>query len=107
MKDVMWSSDNILVVNAASSKKGGGVNAILSLLQEMIVFQDKVGTAIDAQDLSENKQKLEEFHNRLGEMYESLLDMARGGVQSIRRNPEMEEESQIELSNNSQIQQLP
>ena len=103
----MWSSDNILMVNAASSKKGGGVNAILSLLQEMIVFQEKVRTAMEAQDIAENKQKLEDFHNKLGGMYESLLDMARGGVQSIRQKQDVEDDNSIMLNDPNQIQQLP
>lgn len=101
-----WSSDNILVLTAASThKKGGGVHAVLSLLQDIIAFQDKVTAAVDAQDLGENKQKLEEFQQRLGEMYESLLEMAKGGVQSFRQ-PSPVEKNPVMLNDNT-IQQLP
>jgi hypothetical protein len=100
-----WSQDNILVL-AGTAKKGGGVNAVLSLLQDLIAFQDKVGSTIDAQDLGENKQKLEEFQTRLGEMYESLLDMARGGVRSIRQEPKVGDENPIMMNDNT-IQQIP
>jgi len=100
-----WSQDNILVF-AATAKKGGGVNAILSLLQDLIAFQDKVGSAVEVQDLGENKQKLEDFQARLSEMYESLLDMAKGGVQTIRQ-PQVEESEEPILMDSNTIHQLP
>jgi hypothetical protein len=100
-----FSQDNQLIVEAASAKKGGGVNAVLGLLQEMISFQEKVANAADAQDLAENKQKLEEFQSNLGQMYESLLEMARGGVRSMRQEPE-QEGSPVMMGDNS-IQQIP
>ena len=117
---ISWSNDNILQVSAAV-KKGGGVHAILALLQDVIAFQDKVGATIEAQDMAENKKKLEDFSTRIGEMYESLLEMAKGGVRSIRQNPEegdMEEESMhgrsmrdekpdFTLSDPNVIQELP
>jgi len=99
-----FSQDNILV--SASTKKGGtGVNAVLSLLQDLIAFQDKVGSTIDAQDLGDNKRKLEEFQTRLGEMYESLLEMARGGVRQVRQ--EIKEQKNPIMMNDNTIQQIP
>ena len=105
-ENIMWSQDNILIVQAATNaKKGGGVNAVLGLLQDMLAFQEKVAGAAEAQDLTENKQKLEEFHANLGKMYESLLEMARGGVRSIRQEPEQQQ--MPHMMNTNQIEQLP
>jgi len=102
-----WSQDNILVLTAAASaKKGNGVNAILSLLQDLITFQDKVVSTAEAQDLGENKQKLEEFQERLGEMYESLLGMAKGGVRSIRQDPQIGQEKPPMMNDNT-IHKIP
>ena len=81
----MWSSDNVLVIEAAQNKKGGGVHAVLSLLQDLMAFQDKVSAATEAQDLGDNMQKLEQFSQSLGQMYSSLLEMAKGGVQAVRQ----------------------
>ena len=111
----MWSDDNVLVT-AGTKKTGNGVNAVLSLLQDLIAFQEKVGATVEAQDISENKDRLEDFHEKLGEMYTSLLEMAKGGVQSIRQPvSEMEgmEEEPRDMSkdplmmNDNTIQQLP
>jgi len=102
----MWSNDMILV-QAATVKKGGGVNAILSLLQDLIAFQDKVGAAIEAQDMEENKTKLSDYETKLGEMYESLLDMARGGVRAIRQDAAPENTQDIPMMNDNTIQELP
>jgi len=102
-----FSDNNVLILTAADKgKKGGGVNAILSLLQELIAFQDKVSSAVDAQDLGENKRKLEEFQTRLDEMYGSLLEMAKGGVRSLRQEPKQENKPQFTMNDNS-IQKLP
>jgi hypothetical protein len=100
-----FSSNNILVTASTGSKKSG-VNAILSLLQDLIVFQDKVGSAVDAQEMSENKKKLEDFQNRLGEMYDSLLDMAKGGVKSIRQESPKANVNPVMLNDNT-IHKLP
>lgn len=99
-----FSDDNVLITTAAS-KKGGGTNAVLGLLQDLIAFQDKVASASDAQDISENKEKLENYQSRLDEMYTDLLEMAKGGVRSIRKEKEMEK-TPIMLNDNT-IQSLP
>jgi len=101
-----FSDNNILTLTAASNgKKGGGVNAVLSLLQELIAFQDKVSSAVEAQDLGDNKRKLEEFQSRLDEMYGSLLEMAKGGVRSFRQ--EQKPEKPAFTMNDNTIQRLP
>ena len=81
-------------------------NAVLSLLQDLLVFQDKVGNAAEAQDLGENKQKLEDFQEKLNGMYESLLEMARGGVKAIRQE-EPESEKPPFMMNDNTIEKLP
>ena len=103
----LWSSDNILYTTAATKvQKGGGVNAILGLLQDLLAFQDKVSGTAEAQDMNENRQKLENFQSNLGKMYEELLEMARGGVRSIRQDPEQETKHPIMMNDNT-IQQIP
>lgn len=109
--DIMkeWSQDNILILTAATTKKGNGINSIIGLLQDTIAFQDKIGAAVEAQDLGDNKKKLEDFHQKLGEMYNSLLEMAKGGVRSIRQDPqEMAPGGEAPFTmNDNSIQQIP
>lgn len=101
-----WSQDNILILTAAKNQKeSGGVNAILGLLQDMIAFMGKVQTTAEAQDISENKQKLEDLHNNLVESYGSLVEIAKTGVQSIRQ-PVKSQEQPIMMNDNT-IQQIP
>ena len=101
-----WSQDNILILTAAKAPaKGGGINAILGLLQDMIAFMDKVATTAESQDLGDNKQKLEKLHQQLAESYGSLLEMAKGGVKSIRQ-PVQQNEQPVMMGNNT-IEQLP
>ena len=64
--------------------KGDGINAALVLLKDLRDFQDKVETCIEAQDIAEYKQKIEVFNQKLDEMYEILLDIARGGMHANR-----------------------
>lgn len=100
-----FSDNNVLVATASGNKKSG-VNAILSLLQDLIAFQDKVGNAVEAQEISENKKKLEDFQDRLGEMYDCLLDMAKGGVRSVRQVSPQKDQSPVMLNDNT-IEKLP
>jgi hypothetical protein len=94
-----WSQDNILVLTAATvGKKGNGINAVIGLLQDLLAFQDKVNGAIEAQDLGDNKQKLEKFQQNLGDMYGQLLDMAKGGVRSVRQTAKPEESQESSSS---------
>lgn len=105
-----WSQDNILVTSSAKASKGNGVNAVLGLLQDLIKFQDRVDSTIESQDIAENKQKLEQFQSRLNESYNSLLEMAKGGVQSVRRDSiekEPDRQKNPIMVNDNTIQQLP
>ena len=103
----MWSQDNILVLTAAkSAEKGGGVNAVLGLMQDMIMFMGKVEATAEAQDLAENKQKLEGLYKNLADSYAVLLGIARGGVQSMKQSVQAKPE-QPQLSDPNRIEQLP
>jgi hypothetical protein len=56
--------------------------------------------------LGDNKKKLEDFQTRLDEMYGSLLEMAKGGVRSLRQEPKQEEKPAFTMNDNT-IQRLP
>lgn len=104
----VWSQDNIINITAASHKKGTGINSILSLLQDLLSFKEKLCSTIEAQDISENKSKLENFSERLDEMYTSLLDMAKGGIKGVREPVQDREESDTPfMMNDNTIQKLP
>jgi len=66
------------------SKKGDGINASLVLMRQVRDFQDQIQDCIDAQDIDDNKKRIAEFDDYIGKMYETLLDIARGGI----RRPE-------------------
>lgn len=90
-KDKMnfFSKDNILILAAdegKKAKKGEGVNAILGLCQELNRFIDKIEACAEAQDITENKQKVEALGEELTKHYEGLIDIAKGGIRSIRKD---------------------
>lgn len=85
-----FSKDNILILasdEVKKSKKGDGINSILGLLQEMRNFRDKIDACAEAQDITENRQKVEAIGNDLDKHYEGLIDLAKGGIRSIRKEP--------------------
>jgi hypothetical protein len=86
--------NNIITIAGENSKrkKGAGTNAVLTLMKELGDFQDKVESCIDAQDMSDNKKKLEIFYDKLDEMAEVLLGMASDGIKSKRKMEGLEEE---------------
>ena len=79
-----YNMNNIITIAGPDSKrkKGQGVNAVLTLMKELGDFQDKVASCIDAQDISQSKEKLEIFYDKLDEMAEVLLGMASVGIKS-------------------------
>jgi hypothetical protein len=81
-------NNNIITIAGSDSKrkKGNGVNAVLTLMKELGDFQDKVEACIDAQDISQSKEKLEIFYDKLDEMAEVLLGMASVGIKSKRKD---------------------
>lgn len=75
------------------SKKGDGINAALVLMRQVRDFQDQIQDCIDAQDIEDNKKRIAEFDDYIGKMYETLLDIARGGI----RRPENTENTDTTL----------
>ena len=99
--------DNIFILaSEKATKKGTGINAILGLLKDFVDFQDKLCVAMEAQDIAENRQKLEAFCGKMEEMYEELLNMARGGVRSVRKPMQQAPRNPVMLNDNT-IQRLP
>lgn len=85
------------------SKKGGGFNAVLTLLKDLSDFQDKVQGCIDSQDLADNKKKLEIFDSKLDEMAQVLLEMAEAGVRSKKKLDGSSEEVESDSELNSKL----
>jgi len=91
--------NNIIAIASENGKrkKGGGTNAVLTLMKELGDFQEKVQTCIDAQDITDSSQKLEIFYDKLDEMAEVLLEMAATGIKSKRKIEDIEDiEEEIE-----------
>ena len=65
-------------------KKGEGMKAILVLLKDISDFQTKIEQCIEAQEISENRDAIEEFDSYIDEMCVKLLDMVREGMRSMR-----------------------
>ncbi len=91
MKD-FFSKDNVLIQTAADndsekkrSKKGDGINAVLILMKDLRDFQDKVESCMEAQDIEEISNKIENFYSHLDEMYGVLLEIASNGIKSVRK----------------------
>lgn len=85
------------ILNFAESKKskGDGINAVLTLMKDVRDFQDKIDACIEAQAIEENKQKIEKFDEILDQMYATLLEIAEGGIKSVRqRNRQVEIEDE-------------
>ena len=63
-----------------SKKKGDGINAVLTLLKELRDFQDRVTECSEAQEITDNKSKVDQFNEYLDSMAETLLDIAKGAI---------------------------
>lgn len=80
---------NIITIAGDDGKKKGkgkgeGMNEVLTLMKELIEFQEKVQICIDSQAISDNRQKLEQFYDNLDSMAEVLLGIAESGLRSKR-----------------------
>jgi hypothetical protein len=107
MKKEDYVFDNSLMVLAATNKKNGnlvGTNAILSLLQDLLSFKEKVESTADAQENPEAKAKVEEYNERLNEMYNALLELAKGGIKTIRQRQDTGDDI---LMHSDTIERLP
>ena len=82
----MSSKFNELIVLAkdGGKKKGGSLGAIFKLIQDVLEFEDKIVECSEAQEMGENKERIEALKAETGEMYDTLFEMAKGGVDSYR-----------------------
>ncbi len=81
----MTSEFNELILTAEKvKKKGGSMAAVFKLIQELLDFEEKIQECINAQEMTENKNRIENFMGDIDKMYDSLFEMARGGISQIR-----------------------
>lgn len=88
--DYTFSRDNILVLaesDTKKGKKGTGLAELLALAREMVVFVDRVDSCAEAQDITENRKKVEAMADALQKYYIELLDMARNTGRNAQRDP--------------------
>lgn len=96
--------NNIITIarDNSSKKKGSGTNAVLVLLKDLGDFQDKLLACMEAQDIEENRSKVENCFEKVDEVAKVLLDMAEAGIRS-RRNNLMESEDDMELAGDAGV----
>jgi dTDP-glucose pyrophosphorylase len=76
--------DGIFVkAEVKKQKKGTGMASALSLMQDFIEFKSKIEDCVEAQDLTENKEKIKGFLNEISKMYDVLIEIAKTGVKSM------------------------
>lgn len=93
----MLKNDQILV-QADKKKKGDGIKAVLTLTQELREFQEKVESCLESQSLEEIRSRIESFDDALNEMYNELLDIAKGNVKSLRKSEDSEDSEELDDS---------
>jgi len=76
--------DIFMKISEKARKKGGSMAAVFKLIQELLEFEDKINECMNAQEMSQNKQRIELFLADIDKMYDSLFEMARGGISDIR-----------------------
>lgn len=89
----MTEFGNNLIVLGETKKKGSGVSAVIKLLEDVLAFKDNIEAAAEAQINPKNKEALQGFGKSVQDMYLSLLDMAKEGIQTINETePEVRKE---------------
>lgn len=89
----------VLAEKDKSKKKGGSMAAVLKLVQDLAEFESSIQEAMDAQEMSENRSKIEAFLQDIDRMYGILLDMAKSSIQAMRAErsqPVIEESEQLD-----------
>lgn len=84
----------VLAEKEKGKKKGGSLAAIFKLIQDLAEFEENIQECVNAQEMAENKGKIESFVNEIDKMYEVLFNIAKGGIQimrSERGKPEVDE----------------
>lgn len=87
-----FSENNILRMAEKTVKKDDGIKSVLSLLQDVRDFKDKIDVCLEAQSEVETRQRIERFQGDIEKMYTELLSIAGGGIKDIRTRPESEEQ---------------
>jgi len=72
-------SDKVKKDKKDKSSRGGGIAACLNLMKQLLDFQELITECADAQDMDQNKQKIEAFNTQLDQMYSDLIEMAKSG----------------------------
>ena len=93
--------------NEKKSKNGDGINAVLVLMKDLRDFQEKVDSCLEAQAIAENKQKIAQFDAMLDQMYQTLLQIASGGITSIRERNRAPVEQAAPMIDTNQVQRIP
>ena len=86
--------NDIIILGEDKSKhkdKGGGINAIVTLLKEIESFQESVTACKEAQAIQANKDAIAEFETYLDKIFNELLEMAKAGWQAKRKQNAMPE----------------
>ena len=85
MRDMMNKQFNeLIVLGEKARKRGGSMAAVFKLIEELLDFEEKIQACMDAQEMTENKSKIESFMSEIDKMYDVLFEMARGGISEIR-----------------------
>ena len=86
MKSNNQHQDIFMKLSEKAKKKGGSMGAVFKLIQDLAEFEEKIEECASAQEMSENKEKINVFVSDLDKMYEVLLGMAKEGISSLRNN---------------------
>jgi len=78
--------NELIVLSEKARKRGGSMAAVFKLIEELLDFEEKIQACIDAQEMAENKSKIESFMSEIDGMYDILFEMARGGISAIRND---------------------
>ena len=84
MRQVRREFNELILTAADKKKKGGSLAAVLKLIQDLAEFEEKIEECVAAQEMTENKQKVESFLKDIDSMYQVLLSMAEGSIHSLR-----------------------
>ena len=84
MRETKREFNELIVMAEKAKKKGGSMAAVFKLIQELLDFEEKIQECCNAQEMSENRSRIESFMGEIDKMYDSLFEMARGGISNIR-----------------------
>ena len=97
-------NEMIILGQNKKEKKGDGINAVLVLMKDIRDFQDKIETCIQAQTMEPTKEKVKQFDRMIDKMYKDLLEIASGGIKSIRKQRDMITPEEVEVEEEVKVQ---